>query len=181
MDRKPVRLTKRTANVAPNSIACDVLPKVALPDGCSKVVTAPRAAESEALAILEPLKGEMRSTGADITVSKQRGHPFPAGVSGNPNGRPKGARNKLTETFLDIVAKDFAENGAEAIERVRREDPVMYLRIVGSLVPRELIAKREQEPDCDYSELTDDEIVELIEAERRRSTVQQALQSTSGR
>jgi Family of unknown function (DUF5681) len=118
---------------------------------------------------------------ADITVSKQRGRPFVAGVSGNPDGRPKGSRNKLTETFLDIVAKDFAENGAEAIERVRREDPVMYLRIVGSLIPRELIAKRELEPDFDYAQLTDDEIVELIETEKRRRGVQRILQITSGK
>jgi len=104
-----------------------------------------------------------------------------AGVSGNPNGRPKGSRNKLTETFLDIVAKDFAENGAEAIERVRREDPVMYLRIVGSLIPRELITQREQAPDFDYSELTSEQVVELVEAEQRRSFVQQALQSVAKR
>jgi hypothetical protein len=123
----------------------------------------------------------MSSMSADITVAKQRGRPFTAGTSGNPDGRPKGSRNKLTETFLDIVAKDFAENGAEAIERVRREDPVMYLRIVGSLIPRDLIAKREQEPDFDYSQLTDDEIIELIEAERRRSGVQRVLQITAGR
>jgi hypothetical protein len=55
----------------------------------------------------------------------------------------------------------------------------MYLRIVGSLIPRELIAQREQDPDYDYSELTDDEIVELIEAEKRRSGVQRVLQITS--
>jgi hypothetical protein len=31
----------------------------------------------------------------------------------------------LRRPFLDTVAKDFAENGAEAIERVRLEDPVI--------------------------------------------------------
>src|ERR1022692_3473371 len=128
-----------------------------------------------------PKPEAMSSMRADITVSKQRGRPFTAGTSGNPAGRPKGSRNKLTEIFLDIVAKDFAENGAEAIERVRSEDPVMYLRIVGSLIPRELIAKREQEPDFDYAQLTNDEVVELIEAERRRSGVQRVLQITAGR
>lgn len=118
---------------------------------------------------------------ADITVSKQRGRPFAAGVSGNPDGRPKGSRNKLTETFLDTVAKDFAENGAEAIARVWLEEPVMYLKLVRSLVPRDLIAMREQAPDVDYSELTDAEIVELIEAEKRRCGVQRVLQITAGR
>jgi Family of unknown function (DUF5681) len=118
---------------------------------------------------------------ADITVSKQRGRPFTIGTSGNPDGRPKGSRNKLTETFLDTVAKDFAENGAEAIARVRLEEPVMYLKMVRSLVPRELIAKREQEPDLDYSQLTDVEIVELIEAEKRRNIVQRVLQITASK
>jgi hypothetical protein len=118
---------------------------------------------------------------ADITVSKQRGRPFAAGISGNPDGRPKGSRNKLTETFLDSVARDFASFGAEAIARVRLEDPVMYLKLVRSLVPRELIAMREQAPDVDYSELTDVQIVELIEAEKRRGIVQRVLQITAGR
>jgi hypothetical protein len=103
---------------------------------------------------------------------------FLAGNSGG--GRRKGARNKLTETFLDIIVKDFAEHGAEVIERVRQGDPVMYLRIVGSLVPRELIAKREQAPDFDYATLTDEEVVEMIEAERRRTLVQRVLKSLPG-
>ena len=55
----------------------------------------------------------------------------------------------------------------------------MYLRIVGSLIPRELIAQREQEPAIDYAELTDDEIVDLIEVEKRRGMVQRVLQITS--
>jgi hypothetical protein len=83
--------------------------------------------------------------------------------------------------FLDTVAKDFAKNGAEAIARVRLEEPVMYLKLVRSLVPRELIAMREQAPDVDYSELTDVQIVELIEAEKRRGIVQRVLQITAGR
>jgi hypothetical protein len=114
------------------------------------------------------------SSGADLTASKKRGRPFVTGVSGNPNGRPKGSRNKLTETFLDIIASDFAEHGAEAIERVREGDPVMYLRIVGSLVPRELIAKREQSPDVDYAELTNEQVVEF---DRNRKTAHSCTKS----
>src|ERR1035437_2934942 len=142
----------------------------------------PSAGNLNSLNSLNSPKPEgMSSMSADITVSKQRGRPFMPGTSGNPDGRPKGSRNKLTETFLDIVAKDFAENGAEAIERVRREDPVMYLKLVRSLVPRELIARHEQSPDIDYAELSDDELVELIETEKRRNFVRNVLQITSGR
>jgi transposase InsO family protein len=43
---------------------------------------------------------------AEITVARQRGRPFLPGQSGNPAGRPNGAKNRFTETFLDIVAKD---------------------------------------------------------------------------
>jgi hypothetical protein len=118
---------------------------------------------------------------ADITVTKQRGRPFTAGSSGNPDGRPKGARNKLSEVFLNAVAKDFVENGAKAIEQVRQEDPVMYLKMVRSLVPRDLIARHEDGPDVDYAELTDDELIELIELQKRRNNVQRILQITAGK
>jgi Family of unknown function (DUF5681) len=41
---------------------------------------------------------------ADKTAKIQRGKPFEAGKSGNPDGRPKGSRNKITlaiEALLD--------------------------------------------------------------------------------
>ena len=71
--------------------------------------------------------------------------------------RPKGSRNKLTERFLDTIADDFAEHGAEAIAKVRTDDPATYLKIVGSLVPRELIMQREQAPPINSTVITDDE------------------------
>lgn len=43
---------------------------------------------------------------------KQSGRPFPKGVSGNPAGKPKGARHKLT-----ILAEQLMEADAEAVVR----------------------------------------------------------------
>jgi hypothetical protein len=42
----------------------------------------------------------------------QRGRPFPPGSSGNPKGRPKGARNRAT-----VVAEALLDGEAEAISR----------------------------------------------------------------
>jgi hypothetical protein len=63
---------------------------------------------------------------------------FKAGQSGNPGGRPKGARAKLCESFLTKLLKDFDENGADAIIKARLEKPEQYLRVIASLCPKEL-------------------------------------------
>jgi hypothetical protein len=111
------------------------------------------------------------------TGQMQRGRPFPPGQSGNPSGRPKGAKNRLTELFLSVIVADFAEHGADAIARLRTDDPATYLRLVGALVPRELILQREQEPDINYAELSFEELATVIEIERRRKFVKAALES----
>jgi Family of unknown function (DUF5681) len=49
---------------------------------------------------------------AERTAPKQRGRPFVKGCSGNPQGRPKGARNAAT-----ILAEQLLEGEAEALIR----------------------------------------------------------------
>lgn len=46
------------------------------------------------------------------TVRLQRGRPFPPGQSGNPSGRPQGARNRST-----IAAESLLEGEAERLTR----------------------------------------------------------------
>jgi hypothetical protein len=72
--------------------------------------------------------------------------PFKPGQSGNPRGRPKGARNRLIEEFLTQLCDHFEVHGAAAIERVCEEDPAAYLRIIVSVLPKEL--KTERRPDA---------------------------------
>lgn len=74
---------------------------------------------------------------ADKTAPKQQiGRPFEAGASGNPAGRPKGSRNKLSEAFLKALADDFDANGPGVIERVRKERPHDYLKVCASVMPK---------------------------------------------
>ena len=49
---------------------------------------------------------------AENTAPKQRGRPFEPGKSGNPIGRPKGARNQAT-----LLAESLLEGEVEAITR----------------------------------------------------------------
>jgi Family of unknown function (DUF5681) len=76
---------------------------------------------------------------ADTTGGKQQiGRPFKPGQSGNPAGRPKGSRNKLSEAFIKALADDFSEHGVAVIQQVRSERPQDYLKIVAALQPKQV-------------------------------------------
>jgi len=55
----------------------------------------------------------------------------------NPNGRPKGSRNKFAEEFLRDFLADWEKHGKKAIRNARQEDPVQYLKIAASLLPKD--------------------------------------------
>jgi hypothetical protein len=73
-------------------------------------------------------------TDNEIVRDKTTGR-FIAGTGGP--GRKPGSRNKLAGDFVRAMAEDFAENGAEAIRRVRDEKPDVYVRVCADLLPRE--------------------------------------------
>jgi len=77
---------------------------------------------------------------ADETARKLPGKPFKSGDewNGNRQGRPKGARSRLTTDFVQALAEDFDKHGKAAISTVREEDPGKYLDIVSKLVPRDV-------------------------------------------
>jgi hypothetical protein len=85
--------------------------------------------------------------------------PWKPGVSANPAGRPIGARVKLTEKYMVALAADFEKHGARVIREVRETDPSTYLRVIASLVPKQL--------EVDTSPLgaiTDEQILSLVGA-----------------
>jgi hypothetical protein len=88
--------------------------------------------------------------------------PFQPGQSGNPGGKPAGARNRLTAHFLNALADDFEAHGKQAIIDARTADPMGYVKTVGALMPKQI----EQTQPLD--ELTDAELVAGIALLRGR-------------
>ena len=87
---------------------------------------------------------------------------FKPGQSGNPGGRPVGSRNKLQGDFMRELADDFSEHGRTAIQNCRTEKPDVYIKVVASLMPKELEIKRPLE------ELSDDELDNAVALLRER-------------
>jgi hypothetical protein len=84
----------------------------------------------------------MSTTPTDKTKSQQSGlvH-FKPGQSGNPAGRPKGARSKLGEAFLEALRASFEEHGPDAIERVRINKPETYMTVIAGLLPKQVVGE----------------------------------------
>lgn len=77
---------------------------------------------------------------------------------GNP-GRPKGSRNKLGEAFLADMLADWEVHGIATIEKVRAEKPDQYLKVVASILPKELNIKVNE-----LDELSDEQLQRQLAA-----------------
>jgi hypothetical protein len=83
----------------------------------------------------------MSSSEADANDQLPRGRPFAPGESGNPNGRPKGSRNKAT-----IASEALLDGEAEALTR-----KVIELALGGNLAALRLCFDRLLPPRRDRS------------------------------
>src|SRR4029434_2804544 len=77
-----------------------------------------------------------------IAVKKQSNitglKPWKPGQSGNPLGRPQGARSKFSETAVANLLEDWTTHGPGVLATVRAYDPSTYLRVAFSIIPKDV-------------------------------------------
>src|SRR5262249_18241658 len=72
---------------------------------------------------------------AEKTAKQQRGRPFKSGLSGNPSGRPKGSRNRVTQAIEMLIDGQAEALGAKAIELALDGEVSMLRALLSTLVP----------------------------------------------
>ena len=93
----------------------------------------------------------------------------------NPKGRPKGSRNKLGESFLTDLQADWEQNGIAVIATVRQERPHEYLKVVASILPKELNVRVDP-----LDEMDDDELTAILAAARAACRLHQEGRGDAG-
>ena len=75
--------------------------------------------------------------------------------------KQKGARDRLSACFLQALADDFEAHGRAAIRTVGETDPAAYLRVVASILPKEIEMERRS-----FDSFSDEELEAVIQIAR---------------
>lgn len=129
-------------------------------------VSKPSKLKNRTKDILPSLKTESSVSTDKQLTTRSRDHLIKPGQCLNPAGRPKGSRNKLSESFVSDMLRDWEIGGQAAIQQVRLNDPSTYLRVVAGLIPKEFKLKDNREQDLEkfLAQLTDEQYEEYERA-----------------
>jgi len=83
---------------------------------------------------------------------------FAKGASGNLGGNAQRTRHLLNKAFLEALAEDFRQGGAEAIAKVRKYQPAAYMKICA------LLREMKLEHSGGVKAMTDEQLERALEA-----------------
>jgi Family of unknown function (DUF5681) len=106
-----------------------------LPAEAAPSAAGPTLAPPAASAVEETPAAPSASGSAENSTEKPRGRPFEPGQSGNPNGRPKGSRNRVTRAVEALIDGQGEALGAKAVEKALAGDSTMLRVLLSTLVP----------------------------------------------
>ena len=89
----------------------------------------------------------------------RRAQQAPRAARWDPHGIRHHTRHLLNQEFIQALLLHFREHGKKAIEKVAREQPASYLKILALLVPRE----HKLEHSNVLKNLTDEQLEAMIE------------------
>lgn len=82
---------------------------------------------------------------------------YTSGISGNPAGRPTGARSKLNEQFWSDLFDAWQTHGKTAIQQMIQEKPGDFVKVVASQMPKDV--RLQKSP---IEALSDEELAEQL-------------------
>jgi hypothetical protein len=89
--------------------------------------------------------------------------------------KPVGLRDALAKKFIDTLTADFDRNCTTVIETLREDKVYDYLRIVVSLLPKEIVVD-----DSQLEEMPNDELAAVLTAVRSLIAARHAAPPAEG-
>ena len=81
---------------------------------------------------------EAEKIGPEPPARHVNGRMWSAGQSGNPAGRPVGARGRFSERFVADLTTAWEQHGAQALEQTAKLYPDRFVAIASHLIPKDV-------------------------------------------
>ena len=92
--------------------------------------------------------------------------PFEKGKSGNPNGRPKGSKNKIAKQLKEDIFQAYENlGGVDYLQDLAVENPPAFKDLLAKLLPTAI--QKEVGRPGEFEDLTDEQLDERIRKEAR--------------